>query len=90
MFLSLKAAYKGQIAVMTCNMRSPREAIIGDTFHIKDAPVEPLMVVKRPKPMVFAGIFPLDQSDLNKLKNALEKVCLNDHSVTMSKGKHKN
>ena len=83
----MQSAYEGQVAVMTCNMRSPREAIIGDTFHLKDAPVEPLMVVERPKPMVFAGIYPLDQSDQAKLKNALEKVCLNDHSVTMTKGK---
>ena len=34
-FSVLQAAYEGQVAVMTCNMRSPREAIIGDTFHLK-------------------------------------------------------
>ena len=55
-------------------------------FQLKDAPVEPLMIVERAKPMVFAGIYPIDQSDQAKLKNALEKVCLNDHSVELSKG----
>ena len=34
-FSVLQAAYEGQVAVMTCNMRTPREAIIGDTFHLK-------------------------------------------------------
>lgn len=45
---------------MTCNMRSTKEAIIGDTFFLKDRPVEPLMEVTKPKPMVYAGFYPLD------------------------------
>lgn len=80
----IKSVYPGQVAVFTCNMRSTRDAIIGDTFHLKDSPVEPLMTVNRPKPMVFAGIYPLEQSSLKDLKNALDKVCLNDYSVTMT------
>ena len=51
----------GQIGVMTCNMKSPREAIIGDTFYAKsEGPMEPLMDLQRPKPMVFAGVYPMD------------------------------
>ena len=41
---------------MTCNMKSPKEALIGDTFHVKDKPVEAILNVTRPKPMVFAGM----------------------------------
>ena len=67
-------------------MRSAKDAVIGDTFHKKDIPVESLVAVKRPKPMVYAGIFPIDQSHLTKLNSAIEKVCLNDHSVTKQKG----
>ncbi len=48
---------------MTCNMRSTKEAIIGDTFFLKDQPVEPLMEVTKPKPMVYAGFYPLDPSE---------------------------
>ena len=53
---------------MTCNMKTPKDAIIGDTFHRKDEPVEPLMNVSRPKPMVFAGIYPIDQTDPSKMR----------------------
>ena len=48
---------------MTCNMRSTQEAIIGDTFHKKDQPVEPLMEVEKPKPMVYAGFYPMDPKE---------------------------
>jgi len=74
----------GQIGVMTCNMKSPREAIIGDTFYAKsEGPMEPLMDLQRPRPMVFAGVYPMDASEHSKLKNAIDKVCLNDFSVTL-------
>ncbi len=82
----INAAYPGQVAVMTCNMKSAREAIIGDTFHLKDKPVESLLTLERPKPMVFAGIYPMDASELTNLKNAIDKVCLNDYSVSVLKG----
>ena len=63
--LPIKALYAGQVGIMTCNMRSMSEAIIGDTFHLTGAPSESLMTVTRPKPMVFAGIYPIDQSNFN-------------------------
>lgn len=80
----VKALYPGQIGVMTCSMRSASDGIIGDTFHRKGKPVEPIISVKRPKPMVYAGIYPFDQSELTKMKGALEKICLNDYSVSMT------
>ena len=48
---------------MTCNMRSTTEAIIGDTFFFKDKPQEPLMEVTKPKPMVYAGFYPMDAKE---------------------------
>ena len=75
--------HPGQVGVMTCNMKSPREAVIGDTFHAKDNPVKPLVEIKRPQPMVFAGVYPFDNSEYVKLKDAIEKVSLNDYSVTV-------
>ena len=75
-FQAISMLYLG---VMTCNMKSPKEALIGDTFHLKDKPVEAILNVTRPKPMVFAGVYPIDQSNLTKMKKALDKVCLNDY-----------
>ena len=80
----IQALYPGQVGTMTCNMKSPKDAIIGDTFHLKDHPVDSLMSVKRPKPMVFAGIYPIEQSNFSKMKGAIEKVCLNDYSISLS------
>ena len=72
--LPIKALYPGQVGVMTCNMRSMDEAIIGDTFHLTGAPVDSLMTVSRPKPMVFAGIYPIDQSNFNRKNFSMTKL----------------
>ena len=82
--ISVKALYAGQVGIMTCNMKSMHDAIIGDTFHLKDQAVEAVMSVQRPKPMVFAGLYPIDQSNFPKMKSAIAKVCLNDYSVSVS------
>ena len=81
--IPVKSLHPGQVGVMTCNMRTPQEAVIGDTFHAKDVPVRPLIEIKRPQPMVFAGIYPFDGSEHVKLKGAIEKVSLNDYSVSV-------
>ena len=78
----VRSLHPGQVGIMTCNMKSPRDALIGDTYHAKDSPVKPIIEVKRPHPMVFAGVYPFDASEFVKLKDAIEKVCLNDYSVT--------
>lgn len=73
----------GQIGLIGCNMRNSQEAIIGDTYYLKGSPVEPLEVFKKLKPMVFAGIYPQDQSQHLALKSAIEKLVLNDSCVTI-------
>jgi elongation factor 4 len=78
----VSSLHPGQVGIMTCNMKSPRDALIGDTYHAKDIPVKPIIEIKRPHPMVFAGVYPFDTSEFVKLKDAIEKVCLNDYSVT--------
>ena len=47
-----------QVGFFTCSMKSPSEALVGDTFHARDRPVESLGEVQAPKPMVFAGFYP--------------------------------
>ncbi|KAI5703081.1 hypothetical protein M8J75_007455 [Diaphorina citri] len=74
----------GQVGFITCNMRTVKEAHIGDTIHLKDTPVPPLIGFKKTQPMVFSGVYPLDQSQHTALRGAIEKLVLNDSAVTVS------
>jgi elongation factor 4 len=74
----------GQIGLVGCNMRNSKEATIGDTFHLKGVTVEPLEAFKKLKPMIFAGIYPSEQSQHVALRGAIEKLVLNDSVVTVS------
>lgn len=74
----------GQIGCISCSMKSPKEALIGDTLHIKNEVVEPLMGFQSPKPMVFSGIYPIEQAQFNAMRTAIEKLTLNDSSVTLT------
>lgn len=65
-------------------MRSISDAEIGDTFHLKDEPVEPFPGFTRARPMVFAGIYPIDRSQQSSLRSAIEKLVLTDSAVTMT------
>jgi translation factor GUF1, mitochondrial len=73
----------GQIGLVGCNMRNSKDAIIGDTYHLKGFPVEPLEEFKKLKPMIYAGIFPPEQSQHVALRSAIEKLVLNDSVVTV-------
>ena len=65
-------------------MKSSNETIIGDTLHLKDHVTEPLLGFKAPKPMVFSGVYPIEKSEFEVLKIAIEKLTLNDSSVTVA------
>ncbi|KAE8629504.1 hypothetical protein XENTR_v10000505 [Xenopus tropicalis] len=75
--------YAGQVGYLIAGMKEVKEAQIGDTLYLQKQPVEPLPGFKSAKPMVFAGMYPVDQSEYNNLKGALEKLTLNDSSVTV-------
>ena len=67
-------------------MRLSSEAKIGDTLFKKGlTELEPVALLKQSKPMVFAGVYPMDQSETPALKSAIEKLTLNDASVTVAK-----
>ncbi|KAG9347208.1 hypothetical protein JZ751_006136 [Albula glossodonta] len=77
--------YAGQVGYVIAGMKEVNEAQIGDTlFHHKHS-VEALPGFKPAKAMVFAGMYPVDQSDYTALRNALEKLTLNDSSVTLQR-----
>nr|XP_027796071.1 translation factor GUF1, mitochondrial isoform X2 [Marmota flaviventris] len=75
--------YAGQVGYLIAGMKDVTEAQIGDTLYLHNHPVEPLPGFKSAKPMVFAGMYPVDQSEYNNLKSAIEKLTLNDSSVTV-------
>ncbi|XP_048704385.1 translation factor GUF1, mitochondrial isoform X2 [Caretta caretta] len=75
--------YAGQVGYLIAGMKEVTEAQIGDTLYLHKQPVEPLPGFKSAKPMVFAGMYPVDQSEYNNLKSAIEKLTLNDSSVTI-------
>ncbi|KAK2513667.1 Guf1 [Columba guinea] len=75
--------YAGQVGYVIAGMKEVTEAQIGDTLFFYKQPVEPLPGFKSAKPMVFAGMYPVDQTEYNNLKSALERLTLNDSSVTV-------
>ena len=66
-------------------MKTVKEARVGDTFYHTKKPVVALPGFKPAKPMVFAGIYPVDNSDYEEVRDAIEKLTLNDPSVHVEK-----
>uniref|UniRef100_A0A3B3R414 GTP binding elongation factor GUF1 n=1 Tax=Paramormyrops kingsleyae TaxID=1676925 RepID=A0A3B3R414_9TELE len=75
----------GQVGYMIAGMKEVKEAQIGDTLFLQKHPVEPLPGFKPAKAMVFAGMYPTDQSEYNSLRSAVERLTLNDSSVTVQR-----
>ncbi len=71
----------GEVGYITCNIRDPKEILIGDTVtHIANPTKEPLPGYKKVKPLVFCGIYPVNSKDFPDLKIAIGKLSLNDSS----------
>jgi len=73
----------GQVGIVAAAIKDIAHARVGDTvIDDADPAPEPLPGFKTVKPMVFAGLFPVDNEDYQDLKDALGKLVLNDASVT--------
>jgi GTP-binding protein LepA len=73
----------GQVGILAASIKDIAHARVGDTVTDAERPcAEPLPGFKTVKPMVFAGLFPVDAADYQDLKDALAKLVLNDASVT--------
>ncbi len=71
----------GEVGFVIANVKDIHQTQIGDTITYEDRPcAEALAGFKEAKPMVFAGVFPVDSKDYAELKDALEKLKLNDAS----------
>ncbi|KAJ1645223.1 Translation factor guf1 mitochondrial [Coemansia erecta] len=75
----------GQVGYIVCNMKSIAEAHVGDTFYKDRHPVEPLPGFVPAKSMVFAGVFPIDAGEFDSLNESIQKLTLNDSSVSVHK-----
>jgi GTP-binding protein LepA len=72
----------GEVGVVIAGIKTLAEVHIGDTLTDAARPAsEPLMGFREVKPMVFAGLYPVDAEDYEALKIALEKLRLNDASL---------
>ncbi len=72
----------GEVGYVATGLKSVRDARVGDTITLAEHPAsEPLPGYKRLKPMVFAGIYPVESDDYNALRDALEKLQLNDAAL---------
>jgi len=73
----------GEVGFVIANIKDSGSFKIGDTITLKTNPAkEPLPDFKEPKPMVFAGIYPIDSDDYPELKDSIEKLKLNDPSFS--------
>jgi translation factor GUF1, mitochondrial len=79
------ALYAGQVGYLVAGMKTVKEARVGDTIFETKKPVVPFPGFKPSKPMVFAAIYPVDSSEFDLLKDAIDKLTLNDASVTVEK-----
>jgi len=69
----------GEVGYLAASVKSLQDAKVGDTITLAKHPAEePLTGFKEVKPMVFCGIFPTDSDQYTELRDALEKLNLND------------
>src|SRR5207302_202072 len=73
----------GQVGYFTANIKNIKDVHIGDTVTEALRPAaEALHGYKEPKPMVFSGLYPTNNSDFENLREALAKLQLNDSSFS--------
>ncbi|OUP07830.1 translation elongation factor 4 [Collinsella sp. An2] len=75
----------GEVGFVVTGLKDPEAVRVGDTLTYRDRPCpEPLPGYREAKPMVYTGIFPIDNKDYENLRDALEKLHVNDPSLTWS------
>jgi len=73
----------GDVGYIISGIKDAREVKVGDTItHVKRPTSNAIQGFENVKPMVFAGIYPVDTEDFEELRSAMEKLQLNDASLT--------
>lgn len=72
----------GEVGYLITGVKDVRQSKVGDTITLVHIPAtEPLSGYEEPKPMVFSGLYPIDGSDYPVLRDALDKLKLNDAAL---------
>jgi len=72
----------GEVGYLITGVKEVRQSRVGDTVTSAVKPAtEPLSGYQHPKPMVFSGLYPIDGDDFSNLREALEKLQLNDAAL---------
>ena len=78
-----KTLSTGEVGYIISGIKDAREVKVGDTITRTEQPAqEAIQGFEDVKPMVFAGIYPVDTEDYEELRNSMEKLQLNDASLT--------
>lgn len=78
----VKQLKAGDVGYFSCSIKDVFQ-LVGDTVTNAENPAkEPLAGYKKAVPMVFSGLYPVDNNEYHDLKDALEKLKLNDSSIT--------
>ena len=81
--LPVKELGPGEVGYIICGIKDVAEARSGETItHYQKQATEVLDGYKQPKPMVFCGLYPIEGDDFSLLRESLEKLKLNDASIT--------
>ena len=71
----------GNVGYIITGIKDSKEIRVGDTITHVDRPGEPIIGFEEVKPMVFAGIYPIDNDDYEDLKDSIQKLQLNDAAL---------
>ncbi len=72
----------GEVGYVLANIKDSNDVKVGDTITYQKNPVsEPLKGFKEINPVVFAGIYPVDTTDFEALRDALSRLQLNDSAL---------
>ncbi|MGN1379282.1 MAG: translation elongation factor 4 [Bacilli bacterium] len=83
--ISLPELSSGMVGYVCAAIKDIAKVAVGDTITLENnEALEPLKGYKKMKPMVFSGIFPTETNKYDELKEALEKLKLNDAALTFS------
>ncbi|ULB33811.1 MULTISPECIES: translation elongation factor 4 [Proteiniphilum] len=73
----------GNVGYIISGIKTSKEVKVGDTItHVKRPAAKAIEGFEEVKPMVFAGVYPIDTEDFENLRSSLEKLQLNDASLT--------
>ena len=78
----VKALYPGEVGYVAASIKNVTDTEVGDTITDADNPAhEPLPGYRKATPMVYCGLYPVENNQYGELKNALDKLRLNDAAL---------